>query len=159
MRPDLEPVGVSVAVRIAQRWGLAPVRAAMLVRRPDLFSVKVDLYGIGVGRFIVGKELSRPAEGLAATLSDPTLAVLDDRGGVHLVEVKAKFPGGGVAKEEMKHWRPGAVRVADRHGWGKNFSRVIEFTDSEGTLTMLTNLRSKGQRAALELFERETAGG
>ena len=143
-------------VRLARKWGGAPVRAVAILRRGDSLAYKMNLAGGGVtGDLIVGKEL-REVDGASALLPDPMMLVLDHGEALHLVSLK----NGLLLRvgEEVLSWPAGAVTVRTKRGRGERFLRVVEISGEGETLKVLAPGRAKRQRAALELIEQVTGG-
>lgn len=146
-------VGARGAVKFATSWSHLPVRAAVVLRRGDQLRRKLAVRNRIYARVLVGKELSQKPAGLAATVPDPTMLVLDQLNVLHLVELKegrvSIKPG-----NELMSWPAGRVRVTRRSG--RFYHEILEIADGEDTLALLVSRKGQARRDALELLEETT---
>ena len=151
--PSLVAVGAPAMLRLAERRGGAPPRAAALLRRVDVVSGVLDITGAPGLRAGAG-DAARVRQARAA-LPAASLLVLDECDGVSLAGLRdGPFqlrPG-----ETVREWAPGEVRVRVRPGRDEHF-RAVEIAGDPLELLVAAPWQSARQRAALELIERLTS--
>jgi hypothetical protein len=159
IEPQLEwdqALGPWRMLRLARRWGQAPVRAAVFLRRPDdvEWAMEVSSGPLAplASRFVLDDSLRADPNASTQALPAMQLLVLDQLGTLHLVGLKGWF----LARldRELMRWPVGEVAVTVRPG--KDTFRPIEIAFEGGTLLLAGPWRNQHQRAALELIQSET---
>ena len=143
-------------LRLASRWGQAPVRAAVFLRRPDDVEWAMEVHGGPLAsRFVLDESLRAEPNDATEALPAMQLLVLDQLGTLHLVGLKGWFLAR--VDRELMRWPVGEVEVTVRPG--KAAFRPVEIAFEGATLLLAGPWRNDRQRAALELIERETGSG
>jgi hypothetical protein len=154
----LEPVavGAPAMLRLAERWGGAPARAAALLRRIDVVNGVLDIAGApGLSGLRAGEADARRVLEARAALPAASLVVLDESGGVHLVGLR-DGPFQLHPRDTLRAWPEGDVRVRVRPGGGGLF-RAVEIADERLELLVAAPWQPAHQRAALALIEQVTS--
>jgi len=143
-------------LRLARRWGQAPVRAAAFLRRPDDVEWALEATGTPLSsRYFLDPDLREAPNAATQALPAMQLLVLDQLGTLHLVGLEGWFLAR--VDRELMRWPAGEVEVTVRPG--KDTFRPVEIAFEGGALLLAGPWRNEHQRAALELIERETGSG
>jgi hypothetical protein len=154
--PPLVAMGAPAMLRLADRWGGAPARAAALLRRVDVVNGVLDIAGApGLSGLCDGEADSRRVLEARAALPAASLLVLDECDGVHLVGLR-DGPFQLYPRETLREWADGDVRVRVRPGRDGLF-RAVEIADERLELLVAAPWQPAHQRAALALIEQATS--